>query len=256
MLTGFMGFFRKYSIWFGVVAVVVAATALVNIIYPQMSVDTAWVCVRDKCDEKVFLIHGEVKGPSVSWVWLRLEQKLSKNPDVKTVCIASQGGVSADAMEIADNINAHGFDTCLASKYVIDNDSRDVVDGVCQSACIWMVLAGKERILYDDKLEMGFHAARNIFGERADDDLDLFNDKVQFFTRHRKMAGVEYWRLAGLTWWAFHQGATSKTTDCTAHEVQSKYPYFTDIRSWSGYLPDTCGLLRPEDVKRSFKRIP
>lgn len=243
---------RKVSLGFCVVVLFGLVAIFLWCFYPRISVDVASVCVKDKCNEKVFLLNGEVTEVSWPWVWLGLELQLSRHPEIKTVCIASQGGVSSDAMFIADNIYAHGFNTCLASKYRLDGGDRKYISGLCQSACIWMMLAGRERILFDDGLLLGFHAARNKTGGRADDEVKMFNGRIDKYTHLRSEAALEAWKLTGLTWWAFHQGAEPRTKDCTAHEVQTKYPYFTDIRSWAIIPNDSCGLQAPEDVKRSF----
>ncbi len=237
-----------------IIPVVLGIITLLAWLYcPRMGVVSAWACTESKCDQKVLLLHGEVDGLSLDWVRYRIRQELKKDPDVKTVCIASPGGTSSMAMQIADIIYEHAFDTCLAYKYKPDSEGAKDIPGLCQSACIWMILAGRERILYDKNLVMGFHAARNKTGGRADKDLDMYNEKLAFYTHLRPKAESEAWKLAGLTWWAFHQGATSETKDCTANEVNRKYPYFTEDRSLPAPPDRSCRMQGPYEVKRSFK---
>lgn len=253
MLVVVKRFFDKYWLWLGIAVLMALTALLVYEFYPRMSVVTAWACAEDKCDDKVLLLHGEVKGISADWVRLRLWRELKLNPDIKTVCISSRGGVSSEAMRIADNIYTHQRNTCLAKKYNLDSNGFKSISGICQSACTWMLLAGKERILYDGKVLMGFHGARSKMGGRADEELKMFNRKIAFYTHLRPKAEPEAWKLAGLTWWAFHQGSTAKTTNCTAHEVNKKYPYFTDVRSSLPVAPEkSCGLQGPYEVVRSF----
>lgn len=245
-------FLYKHRFWVMILVALGLISFVVFAYYPRMSVVSAWACAGNQCDQKVLLLHGEVKGISSDWVRYRIGAELRKHPDIKIVCISSQGGSSAQAMEIADIIYGHAFNTCLASKYKPDDGAEDI-PGLCQSACIWMILAGRERILYDKYLVMGFHAARNQTGGRADKDLDMYNERVAIYTQLRPKAESEAWKLAGLTWWAFHQGATSETKDCTANEVNRKYPYFTDDRSLPAPPDRSCGMQGPYEVKRSFK---
>lgn len=245
-------FVKRNHLWLGCVALVGIVAKFILGIYPSMNVDTAWACAGNSCHEKVLLLHGEVVWISSAWVQYRLAQAIEQNPDIKTVCISSNGGTTAEAMGIADYIYDHSFSTCLASRYNLNAEGTRFVRGLCQSACIWMVLAGRERILYDDKLMMGFHAASKNTGGIAKGDLPMFNDRVRHYTRLRPEPEKEAWELAGLTWWAFQQGATRKTTDCTASELSSKYPYFTDVRVKSERSDKTCGLQGPSEVKRSF----
>ncbi|MCE0782288.1 MULTISPECIES: hypothetical protein [Pseudomonas] len=220
--------------------------------YPRPSVTPAWVCSKGKCDDKILLVHGEIAGIASIWVRFRLGRELDKDPSIRTVCIASSGGSSSEAMIIADNISKRGLNTCLASRYRLDAQGHKFAAGECESACTWMVLAGRERILYDGDLVMGFHGARKKTGGRADDEVEMFNERVASYTRHRPHPDDEAWQLAGLTWWAFHQGFTEVTTKCTASEVNSKYPYFTDVRSVTHLPAVSCGLQGPDEVKRFF----
>lgn len=249
-------FVNRNRILLGCVVLVGIAAKFISGIYPSMTADTAWACAGNSCHEKVLLLHGEVVWISSAWVQYRLAQVIEQNPDIKTVCISSQGGTTAEAMEIADNIYDQSYNTCLASGYNLNAEGTRFVKGLCQSACIWMVLAGRERILYDGKLMMGFHAASKSTGGIAKGELLMFNDKVRNYTQLRPEPEKEAWELEGLTWWAFQQGATRKTTDCTASEVSSKYPYFTDLRGKSERSDKTCGLQGPSEVKRSFPEEP
>lgn len=173
----------------------------------------------------------------------------TQHPEIKTICISSQGGEVSDAIMIADAIYANGLNTCLASRYELSEDRHLSVDGLCQSSCTWMILAGKDRILYDDKIELGFHAARDNSGNRSDDDLPMLINKVKNYVSRRPDPLTETKKLSRLSWWAFQQGTKRETTNCTAHELQSKYPYFTDVRSWNTAPARSCGLKAPEDVQ-------
>lgn len=238
-------------------AVIALASAVVILIislnirnYYAASVDMAIACGADACYGKVILIQGEITDLSVFRVTKGLKEKVQQHPDIKTVCIASKGGATSGAMDIADVIHDFGLNTCLASRYVSIKDSSFIAKGLCQSSCTWMTLAGRERILYDDKIKLGFHAARSHFGNIDKDELHSLVRKIEAYVSNRSGSSDELEKLSLLSWWAFQQGATSKTTDCTAHELQSKYPYFTVVQSWGAAPAHSCGLKESKDVEK------
>lgn len=217
--------------------------------WDPMDVTIAQACGETQCYQSVLLLTGEVKSDSAWVTKRRITQKISSHPEIDTICIASNGGVVSEAMDIADSIYDRGFNTCLASSYVLASDSQKRVDGLCQSACVWMVMAGKQRISFDDKLKLGFHGARSHQGGKpAPQDLVFFKDRIDAYKGHGESAAQDAEKLKRLSIWAFKQGFEPKTTDCTAHEVRQNYPYFTRTQEQSDAPAISCGLPPPEEV--------
>ncbi|WJD60727.1 hypothetical protein [Pseudomonas kurunegalensis] len=237
-----------------IVAVIVGLYAgfVAWFVWPETSISRARVCEVGGCADEVFLVHGKVNELGAWRVKKNLEELIAAHPEIKKVCVSSRGGVSESAMEIADTIFSNGLQTCLALKYRLEGTAGGYIEGECQSACIWMVLAGKERILYDDRLLLGFHAARYRSGGIAVADLPMYIDRLTRYVGARKGGFEEVEPLTSLSWWAFQQGAEVETTNCTAREVQKLYPYFTTVRLVSNAPYKHCGIVPPGKVKRAL----
>lgn len=221
-------------------------------VWPETSISRARVCEVGGCADEVFLVHGKVNELGARRVKKELEELIAAHPEIQKVCVSSRGGVSDSAMEIADAIFSHSLETCLALKYRLEGAAGNYIEGACQSACIWMILAGKDRILYDDRLWLGFHAARYRIGGIAVADLPMYISRLTRYVSARKGGYEDIEPLTSLTWWAFQQGANVETTNCTAREVQNLYPYFTTVRLVSNAPYERCGIVPPEKVERTL----
>lgn len=79
----------------------------------------------------------------------------SKLPD--TVCFASHGGVTKSAENIANKIRELNFNTCMADYLDFDNGAETKIPPVCNSACPFMLLAGKSRIALGSTFSINVH---------------------------------------------------------------------------------------------------
>ncbi len=78
-----------------------------------------------------------------------IETVLAGAPQVRTVVLNSPGGIVPMGYRFADIVKARGLDT--------------LVNTECSSACTYVFLAGKRRVL-QGRGQLGFHAVANVFG--------------------------------------------------------------------------------------------
>lgn len=211
----------------------------------SISSEPAYACdEKDVCHKKVLLFRGDIPSNSVFRVAVTLARaKWLEN--INTVCMQSSGGVFSEALGIAQIIKFFNMNTCLALHYQLEDESATKVSGYCQSSCVWLILGGRHRYLMDDNLVLGFHASRDGEGEPVPSDLPTLKGKIMSLEDNAKNSD----KLQLLAEWSFTQGHTSKTTNCTASELQNLYPYFTDLPPMRKPSDLTCGLLSPEEIK-------
>ena len=108
----------------------------------------------------------------------KLKQILDKRPDIEYVELNSPGGRARAALRIAQLIKERGLST--------------YVRGVCSSACTFVFIAGRERILNAGG-RLGFHSgASRLKGGKpiTPSEINPFRDHIEMFMRE---AGVAEW---------------------------------------------------------------
>lgn len=132
------------------------------------------------CIPNVLLIRGAISKNTVS----ALERLLEKRgiAGFTTVCFDSVGGNVDEAVDIGDWIFRHKLNTCYAEKYIFRNgESRDNIK--CNSACTFILLMGRERMLVGNKAHLIIHHSGRI--------LDFcfcqpkFNDNLPYSSTHQ-----------------------------------------------------------------------
>lgn len=220
--------------------VVLVLVFLLYSLYARNAVNSevAYACnKRYECQERVLLLRGDI--PRNSTVRASLTLAWAKIMKINMVCMQSSGGVFADALNIAWLISVLRMDTCLALNYQLDDEHATQISGYCQSSCTWVILGGRHRFLMDDRLLLGFHASRDSDGKAVPSDLPVLKDDIEGFELNLEDAE----KIKLLADWAFTQGHTPKTTNCSASEIQHFYPYFTDLPTYMRSPSDsTCGL--------------
>lgn len=227
--------------------IVLAVFFLLYFLYASNAINSevAYSCnEKDECHEKILLLRGDILRNSTFRAGLALAwAKLTKT---NTACMQLSGGVLSDALNIAWIINFLRMNICLALNYQLDNGHATKVSGICQSSCVWLIIGGRHRFLMNDRLLLGFHASRNRDGELVSSDLPSLKCKINSLLE--KLKGSEKLKL--LADWAFTQGHTSKTTNCSASELQYFYPYFTDLPTNMRSASDsTCGLSSSDEIR-------
>jgi hypothetical protein len=183
----------------------------------QISLATACEA-SGECRDPVVLLEGNINARSENKTFSGLLDFLKSHSQINTVCLVSEGGDVDASVALGKLIHRHGINTCIANKYKLVSGSYR--KGLCQSSCIWISMAGKESVLYDNSAVLGFHAAReqDYFGNVKGVDCDGL---LKFAGLVKEVAGdsARQNRLYGLLVWSFDQGATSVTTNCSAQQV-------------------------------------
>jgi hypothetical protein len=125
-----------------------------------MRLHAAKACsLADGCGIDVALLDGQIMSNSGEVISKSLDFYFKGNPSVKTVCLNSPGGDTTSAKIIGEKIAFLGLDTCLAEKYVVENE-KSITGIICNSACPWVFLAGNKRIQLGEKIKIGIHSAK------------------------------------------------------------------------------------------------
>lgn len=128
-----------------------------------------------KCDlPTVLLADGQFMRSSAEEVISDFGAVLKANPTVKTVCFNSPGGDGKASRALGMAIAEKHLDTCFASRYQL-MDGSFTGRAICNSACVWTLLAGKERVAMSNDVQVGIHSSRHtvcMFGCTA----PLFED--------------------------------------------------------------------------------
>jgi hypothetical protein len=133
-----------------------------------------------------------------------LGQLMVAHPDVSTVCFNSPGGLNQVAAHISKTIKGKGLDTCVADTLIKNSATFSAsprFTSSCQSACVFVLLAGKKRISIGDRFIIGFHSTVAGVETSNDNDRDgvksLVNnltDKPSYMSKSSAEAVVEYYR--------------------------------------------------------------
>lgn len=209
--------------------------------------DALKVSVANACDasgdcrDPVILLQGQIEARSAEKTFAIVLDLMASNPDVRTVCFVSEGGDVDASVAIGFLIRKNELNTCIASKYKLQNSSY--IAGLCQSSCVWVSMSGTESLLYDKGALLGFHAAREQDfwgGIKGIDYAGFF--KFMDLIKHSTFVTERRNRIYGLLAWSFDQGAQPKTTNCSAQQVQDYYPYFSKVKDLRTLNYQDCGL--------------
>lgn len=233
--------FGLYLLAFGFI--VLGATAYFSLKHgAPLQVSLAAVCDGSgKCGDSIALLEGEINARSESETFSNLLDFLKSHSNIDTACFISEGGNIDAAIALGSFIHHEGINTCIAAKYKLADGSEKT--GYCQSSCVWVLLSGKETVLYDNSAPLGFHAARkqDYLGNTKGIDSDgllKFAGLIKSVARNVPDQN----RLYGLLVWSFDQGASSVTTNCSAQQVQEYYPFFSKLKDAKNIKYQDCGL--------------
>lgn len=238
-----MGKLIKFGVYLLVFALIFFGAAYLSLKHgAPLKVSLATVCDGSgKCGDSIALLEGEINAGSESETFSDLLDFLKSHSGIDAACLISEGGNVDAAVALASLIHHEGINTCIAAKYKLADGSEKT--GYCQSSCVWVLLSGKESLLYDNAASLGFHAARkqdylsNIKGVDPDG-LLKFAGLIKSVARDRSDQN----RLYGLLVWSFDQGASSVTTNCSAQQVQEHYPFFSNVKDAINIKYQDCGL--------------
>ncbi|MCP1650094.1 hypothetical protein [Pseudomonas nitroreducens] len=90
------------------------------------------------------------------------------HPEVKTICFNSTGGDNDTAGNIAAIIKQDNFNTCVADFYITNESEPTRFTASCESACVFALLAGKERISIGNHFILGMHSPRGVLDSPKD----------------------------------------------------------------------------------------
>jgi hypothetical protein len=128
-------------------------------------------------------------------------------------------------MEIADYIHSLNYDTCLAESYAPMANQEKRITNLCQSACAWVILAGRKRTVYGDNLYVDFHPARNYLTDKKDENgTDFF---LSHLRNYEKEDSEVYKNWESLVKWSSDLKAGPETTPLSALKLMHEYSYFT-----------------------------
>jgi hypothetical protein len=91
-----------------------------------------------------------------------IEKLTAAHSEVSTVCFNSPGGRNEVAAQVAEAIKSKGLNTCVADILLKDGEtisSSPRYTSSCQSACVFTLLAGKQRISVGDRFVIGLHSS-------------------------------------------------------------------------------------------------
>ncbi|WP_147464785.1 hypothetical protein [Pseudomonas syringae group genomosp. 3] len=239
-----MGKLNKFAVYLLAFSfILVVATACLSLMPgAPLKISLATVCDGSgNCGDSIALLEGGIYAGSESETFSDLLDFLKSHSGIDTACLLSEGGNVDAAVALASFIHHEGINTCIAAKYKLADGSEKA--GYCQSSCVWVLLAGKESVLYDNAASLGFHAARkqDHFNNIKGIDFDAllkFAGLIKSVARDRSDQN----KLYGLLVWSFDQGASSVTTNCSAQQVQEHYPFFSNLKDTRDIKYQDCGL--------------
>lgn len=114
------------------------------------------------CSTEAFLLSGRIFLTETKSTLEILDKAIKSHPKIKYVCLNSIGGENESAAALAMYISEAKLNTCLSTKFKNPDGSAYSVENVsCQSSCTWLMLAGKERVIFNSNIRVGFHGSRN-----------------------------------------------------------------------------------------------
>lgn len=216
-----------------------------------MSIEVVKVCSDENvCSDRAFLISGQVFQGTGEETLKFLTELRTKHPDINLVCFNSIGGDNISGAIISGYLAKSGLNTCLSTRYEnLDGTPKHVKIYGCHSVCAWVVIGGKERIVFTSDVVVGFHGSRghlSFLNCRCDtgpslQEKDRFAELLRENSAARKDSKAELQAHLALLEWSFAQGFDRQTTPRELKLLLGGDHYFTADRRTS---PDSPRLLK------------
>lgn len=164
---------------FLVIMSVYGISVFYDYLFPEKKVSIVSACKRDvnnpnavvpvdgSCRD-VVLVSGLIKDDTVNQFKELADPVNLASAGINTVCFYSEGGEPKSGHDLAVEINNRKLNTCIADLYILGAGKDGVKPTVpaitessknigCTSTCPFVFLAGQERILLGDKIQVKVH---------------------------------------------------------------------------------------------------
>lgn len=189
----------------------------------------------DNCETNVILLKGQIVGDSIS---LLNEIKELVDKDYSYLCVDSPGGDNVAAEKLGREISRLGLNTCVAKKYVSLVSGEEYSSPICNSACPWLLLSGKNRLALTEHADIGFHASlgqirfcqRTVYTYEAAREQKMYATLITDYGARHSVKPEYIAKHIELLKKSFSVGSGT-LQDVSVNELYTRFAFFTEVRA-------------------------
>ncbi len=140
------------------------ASRLVNLSDLTLTVGKTCSSDRAVCRDS-YILQGDLEPGDGQRFVAQLDAARQQHPGIRLICLNSKGGYNQEAATIARHIKATGLDTCVGDLPLgpLELQQPGVrYTATCESACVMLLLAGKNRLAIGERFAVGLHSTKAL----------------------------------------------------------------------------------------------